>query len=213
MVDIIKKKYLINESENKEIVNEKVKIDLSLNTDKDRTGQVKGTVKDINGIILKGVNARIISKDGDFSLVSISDEKGEFYFNNIPENKLYKILLTMQGKDTYESNWFKAVEFFEYKELNFVLLDKETYSIILGTLNTKINTAINNVEIMAFNEDSNKNLSLISVVRSNSVGEFMFSNLKQGTYVIKIKNEELGNISKRVIINGNSQIIQLQMEI
>ena len=214
MVDIIKNKYLENESDEYvlNVGNEKIQINITLNEDKNKTGQVKGTVQDDNGNLLKGVEAELISRDENLFLTSQSDENGEFYFNNIPENKICKIFLSMSNKETYESTWFKVVEFFEYKELNFTLLDQETYSIIIGTLESSSNP-IEKIEVALFSVDSSNNLTLLSVVRSNEEGEFSISNVEQGNYVLTVENDEITNVSTNVNINQNSQIIQVKLNI
>lgn len=208
-------KYILGQSESKSIqsIGEEIRLDLSLQENNSSIGaSVEGIITDTDGNPVDDALIKIMDSNFEPLMHAVTDDTGEYIFNNIPVSNSYTIFAISEGKKLNQDKQF-ALTNGERKKIDFVLEEDPAMSlgIIAGDLYRNgtvepINGAV--VSLYSVNEDGSEELSALT--HTNEYGQFAFREVENGKYDIKIS--ALGFIPDSMTIEliTNSQIMLIK---
>lgn len=195
-------KFILGQSESKTIasVGEEIRLDLQLQQKSNVVGAiVKGTIKNTSGNPIENALVKIMDSNFEPLLHAISDEQGDYIFNNIPASSSYTIFAIADGKKLKQGQQF-ALSNSESKTIEFTLEDDPAMQlgIIAGDLYQNGTTTPINGAVVSLYKIVNNEEVLSALTNTNEYGQFVFREVENGTYDIKIS--ALGYISDGIFV-------------
>lgn len=201
-MQIKKDKFVLGQSESKTIgsIGEEIRLDLKLEQKSNVIGAiVKGTVRNTSGQPITNALIKIMDSNFEPLLHAITDEQGEYLFNNIPSSSAYTIFAIADGKKLKQDQQF-ALSNGESKTIDFVLEDDPAMQlgIIAGDLYQNGTTTPINGAVVSLYKIVNGEEILSALTNTNEYGQFVFREVENGPYEIKIS--ALGFVSDSIAV-------------
>lgn len=189
-MQIKKDKFILGQSESKTIgsVGEEIRLDLQLQKKTGIIGAVvTGNITDTSGLPVSNALIKIMDSNFEPLMHSITDEQGEYIFNNIPASNSYTIFAIAEGKKLKQDKQF-ALSSGESKTINFTLEDDFAMQlgIIAGDLYQNGTTIPINGAVVSLYRIINNTEVLFALTNTNEYGQFVFREIENGKYDIKI---------------------------
>ena len=213
MSNIMQDKYNLGQSENNQITHSTHEINfdlkLFLNTNNVSGLKIYGIVLDENKNPIKNATIKIMSEEYHPLFHTKTNSKGEYNFNNLPRDKSYNVFAISKGYMLEQSK----ISLFLGKqnlELDFVLREdiELKFSIISGlVVNSITNEPKENVVVKLINKNDKEILQ--AVTYTNNKGQFIFSKINKGNYLVNINALGFNNLNIEANIVNDGQLTSL----
>ena len=207
-------KYILGQSQKKSIdtVGEEIRLDLSLNPNPNLNGgTITGTVKDSNGNPIKGALIKIMGNDYEPLAHVFTGDDGSFIFTPFPPRSNYRIFASAQGYVLKENQQFTILANQEF-ESNFTLTKdpNANLGIIAGDLfRADTSVPINGAAVSLYTIGANNEETLYALSFTNQYGQFVFSDVPQSSYTIKVNALGYYSFSSSAAITSGGQIVNV----
>lgn len=207
-------KYILGQSQKKSIdtVGEEIRLDLSLNPNPNLNGgTITGTVKDSNGNPIKGALIKIMGNDYEPLAHVFTGDDGSFIFTPFPPRSNYRIFASAQGYVLKENQQFTILANQEF-ESNFTLTKdpNANLGIIAGDLfRGDTSVPINGAAVSLYTIGANNEETLYALSFTNQYGQFVFSDVPQSSYTIKVNALGYYSFSSSAAITSGGQIVNV----
>lgn len=207
-------KYILGQSQKKSIdtVGEEIRLDLSLNPNPNLNGgTITGTVKDSNGNPIKGALIKIMGNDYEPLAHVFTGDDGSFIFSPFPPGSNYRIFASAQGYVLKENQQFTILANQEF-ESNFSLTKdpNANLGIIAGDLfRADTSVPINGAAVSLYTIGANNEETLYALSFTNQYGQFVFSDVPQSSYTIKVNALGYYSFSSSAAITSGGQIVNV----
>lgn len=208
MAQVKKDKYVLGESQNKQIISsgQEIRLDLEL-TPLEATigGTVYGEVKNLANIPIEGALISIMDANYEPLINAVTDMFGKYVFNNIPVSSQYTIFAISSGTKIVQGSNFSLVPA-QSVIRDFTLESDPALSlgIIAGDLYITGSTNPIQGAVASLYKVVSGVETLVSITGTNPYGQFAFREVEVGTYKITLRalnfNETYLNTS--VTVNG-----------
>lgn len=161
------------------------------------TGAISGTVLDAaRGEPLRSANVRLVSRDGTFERLAVSDSSGHFEFRAVPPGqfdlyaeKVGYLQTGDQGTPASDSEPIRLQSGQSVEGLEIALLPA---SVIAGVIRDKNGEPLNGVQVRALRVTDEAGQPQLSVAptpaRTDSRGRFRIPNLAAGHYYVEARH-------------------------
>ncbi|MPQ43204.1 MSCRAMM family protein [Clostridium tarantellae] len=178
---------------------------------------VAGEVDDLNGNPIENAFVQIMDEENNPVYHGFTNEEGKYLLNNIPMNSKYNILVKANNKKIYYGNSFEGI-LDEVKIINFILEDDITkeYSIIAGSIidDDNMENVIKSAIITLSKLDENYNEKLIDVTYTNENGQYIFTDVMDGEYIISVTaSGYLNKIVNKKVENKINNVIEYKINL
>lgn len=217
MAQIMQDKYILGQSIGKGIENlgQEIRLDLKLkpNTNDLNGGSVTGTVTDANNAPVKNALVKLMSTTYDPLMHVLTDSNGNFSLVNINPGS-YTIFCIAQGMQLNQGSNFTISEL-QNIIINFTLQPDPAMqlSIIAGDLINSTSSEPVGGAIVSLFSISNNTETLESITYTNEYGQFVFRELQQGSYIVKINALGYTDTSATANITSSGQIVSMNVPI
>ena len=188
MNEIIRDKYILEESSDNSIknLNDEIEFNLTLTqlTRNMNFSTIMGVINDAQGNPVENAVVKLESVDKSFKAQEITDLNGNYIFEDILEN-FYIISIWAKGMVVQRSNQLQIIGFTTYT-MNFTLqINTDTTSIITGNVfDSTTNSPIYNCVVLLFQIQSDGSRLLKATVYTNEFGQFAFRQVLNGEYFL-----------------------------
>ncbi|CAG7839492.1 collagen-binding protein [Clostridium novyi B str. ATCC 27606] len=217
MPNIYQDKYILGQSVSGTIVSsdEEIRLDLQLqdSTGNIQGGNISGTVTDSTGSAISGAYVKLMSNTYDPIRHTITDASGNYSFKNVPPGSYY--LFAIANGMNLEQSQLLSISSYNYYVQNFTLTANPSanLSIIAGDLTQQgTSTPIDGAVVSLF-ANTGGSETLEAITYSNQYGQFVFRNVPQSTYTVRITALGYESASESVVINSNGQIVQVNKQL
>ena len=218
MVDIIKDKYILGQSENKTLntPGEEIRLDLNLSLDGNDSigGIVYGNVQDGFGVPIAGALVKVMSMSYDPIMHAVTNLSGSYTLNNVPIDTSFKIYAIAPGKKLKEGSIISATLSQKLK-MDFTLEDDpaKQLALIAGDIfDFNAKTPVQGA-VASLYSASTGGQNLVAVAHSNKYGQFTFREVPLGGYNINITCFGYNSNTTSVTASSQGQIIPLQVSL
>lgn len=204
--------YILGQSEKKTIkdVGEEIRLDLKLQPQPlNNTGRVTGTVTDESGNPIPSALIKLMDANYEPLLHSITGSDGTYTLDNVAAGTGYNIFATASGKKLRQGTSF-SISTGQVIENNFVLLDEPAFQlgVIAGDLyDSSTEAPINGAVITLYQVNPDKTEVLKAITYTNEYGQFVFREIEQGNYSIRVSALGYIGITSAVNITQSGQIV------
>ncbi len=205
-------KYILGQSEKKELTLEKPKIKLDLKLKKNihiNQSTIYGVIVDCNKKPIKGAHIKIFDNSCTQIGYTQSIDNGLYIYGGIEKGSKIQVKVCKKGYKKYISQLFRIC----YSKYNkdVYLNKKAVLSIISGHIYDESRELLSNIEISLLKKEDHTFQELYKYTYSNPSGQFLFTDVIKGTYKIIIDNEKYDIYSKVVNINEDNKIIDIDI--
>lgn len=211
-------KYILGQSESKELkeLAEEIQLDLALTPNPNlEGGTILGAVKDEADNPISDALIKIMDNQHTPLAHAISGADGSYIFTAFPAGSDYHIFATATGYKLAENLPFTLLPQQEVTE-NFTLVPDPSTSlgVIAGdVLKTTVHTPINGAAVNLFSVDGGGTETLTALSFTNEYGQFVFSEVAKGSYIIRISALGYESLAQTIKIDKDSQIANLVVDL
>ncbi|WP_300348696.1 carboxypeptidase-like regulatory domain-containing protein [Clostridium sp.] len=204
--------YILGQSDKKTIqsVGEEIRLDLQLQPQPlNNTGKVTGTVIDESGNPITGSLIKLMDANYEPLLHAITGSDGTYTLDNVPAGTGYNIFATATGKALNQGTSFSIVVG-QVVNKNFTLLDEPSaqLGLIAGDLyDNTTGLPINGAVISLYQVNPDDTEVLKAITYTNEYGQFVFRELDQGNYSIRVSALGYIGTTSTVNITQSGQIV------
>ncbi|EES91421.1 collagen-binding protein [Clostridium sp. K25] len=212
MPNIYQDKYILGQSASGTIASndQEIRLDLQLqnSTGNIQGGNISGTVTGPSGNI-SGAYIKLMSNTYAPLRHTITDSKGNYSFKDVVAGSYY--LFAISNGMNLEQSSLLVVKPYHYYVQDFTLTANPSanLAIIAGDLTQQgTQNAINGAIISLFANIS-AGETLQAITYSNQYGQFVFRDVPNGNYIVRITALSYESISQNVTINSSGKIVQV----
>ena len=214
MSNIMQDKYNLGQSVSGVITNigNEINLNLSLSLNSNNmTGlKIYGTVKDENNNLIENATVKLMSSDYHPLFHAKTNASGEYSFYDLPRNNTYNVFVTSKGY-MLEQNTVSSFLGTKNLEIDFVL--QEDSDLNLGLISGIVVNAITNQPkanvVVKLINTSNGSQVLQAISYTNENGQFIFSNVSMGTYLINASALGYNSLNLETSIINPGQLVSL----
>lgn len=209
--EIKQEKYILGQSIAKSIkdLGEEIRLDLSLQPNPNlNAGTVIGTVKDENGNPIDHALIKIMDSNHNPLAHAFTGLDGAYIFSPFPPGTDYHIYATKQGYALAENLPFTLLPNQTIrKDFTLVVDPNASLGIIAGDVTNKITHApVKGAVVNLYSVDEFGVETLYAVAFTNEYGQFVFSELPLGNYIVRVNALGYKPYATTVLISAPGQI-------
>ena len=216
MNEVIRNKYILEESKEDSILksNDEIELNLKLTPSINyiKSSTIEGNILDEEGKNITNAIVKLESLDKKFKAQAITNSNGRYVFEDVMEN-FYTLSIWSNNMLVKRNEKFQVIGFMSYN-MDFTLKKDENSntSIITGDVfDSTDNTLIYNVVVMLFEIQQNGERTLKSIAYTNEFGQFAFRKILNGEYFLVFNMHGYIKYFTNISIIKPSQISSLKI--
>jgi len=211
-----KEEYMLGQSETKSIqkVAEAIRLDLTLLPSPFvDSGTLKGKVRDNNGNPIPDAVVLILDESNSTLANTVTGNDGSYLFNTLKPGSGYQAYAKAPGFELSEKLSF-IINPNDSIEYDFLLVpdSSQQYSVIVGVIQNNEDFPVNTASVELFRAEDSRTVP-VSLTFTNEIGQFVFSNLNIGSYVVKVNANGYFSEHYPVIISSMNKIIPVNIRL
>lgn len=209
-------KYILGQSKIGIITKKSPKVALSIKLKENSyydNALIFGYIKDLNEEVIENANISFLRKDNSIIGSVYSSEDGLYTFYGAKFNSEVRIIVKKSGYKRYVSN-LEEICLRKYK-YNVCLRKSaiKTKTLISGHLVDKNNIPLEGIFIYLIKKSCSNAKCIYKTTISNFYGQFIFSNIPKGEYIILINNSDYVTYNKYIEIIETNKIFNIDIEL